>query len=140
MLAPFRLSTTMLLTCALSGFVALAQDPNPSAQEPTAGRWRQFSPSPDETASAQAPAGQEPAAQFADAPGQLTIPAGTWISVRTDQMLSSDHNQPGDAFTATLVQPLVANGRVVARRGQIMSAPSLAGIRIEAAGADRDVI
>jgi hypothetical protein len=35
-----------------------------------------------------------------------------------NQPLSSDHNQPGDAFTGTLVQPLVANGRVVARRGQ----------------------
>jgi hypothetical protein len=57
----------------------------------------------------------------ADAPNQLTIPAGTWISVRNDQLLSSDHSQPGDAFTATLVQPLVANGFVVARRGQIIT-------------------
>jgi hypothetical protein len=51
----------------------------------------------------------------------LTIPAGTWISVRNDQRLSSDHNQAGDTFTATLAQPLVANGFVVARRGQILS-------------------
>ena len=32
--------------------------------------------------------------------------------------LSSDRNLRGDAFTASLVQPLVANGFVVARRGQ----------------------
>jgi hypothetical protein len=51
----------------------------------------------------------------------LTLPAGTWISVRADQVLSSDHNLPGDAFSATLAQPLVANGFVVARRGQILS-------------------
>ena len=56
-----------------------------------------------------------------DLPSQLTLPAGSWISVRTDEVLSSDHNLPGDAFTATLAQPLVANGYVVARRGQILS-------------------
>jgi hypothetical protein len=50
--------------------------------------------------------------------GPLTLPAGTWITVRIDQPLSSDHNQPGDTFTATLAQPLVANGRLLARRGQ----------------------
>ena len=52
---------------------------------------------------------------------QLMLPAGTWISVRADQVLSSDHNLPGDIFSATLAQPLVANGFVVARRGQILS-------------------
>ena len=41
--------------------------------------------------------------------------------MRTDQVLSSDHNLPGDTFTATLAQPLIANGLVVARRGQILS-------------------
>ena len=56
-----------------------------------------------------------------DLPSQLTLPAGTWLSVRTDEVLSSDHNLPGDAFIATLAQPLVANGYVVARRGQILS-------------------
>jgi hypothetical protein len=56
-----------------------------------------------------------------DSPAQLTLPAGTWISVRADQVLSSDHNLPGDVFSATLAQPLVANGLVVARRGQILS-------------------
>lgn len=35
-------------------------------------------------------------------------------------MLSSDHNQPGDAFTATLVQPIVVNGVVVAEPGQTL--------------------
>jgi hypothetical protein len=54
-------------------------------------------------------------------PSQLTLPTGTWISIRTDQVISSDHNLPGDTFTATLAQPLVANGFVVARRGQILS-------------------
>ncbi len=50
--------------------------------------------------------------------GSLTLPTGTWIKVQTDQVLSSDGNRAGDGFTATLMQPLVANGFVVARRGQ----------------------
>jgi hypothetical protein len=52
---------------------------------------------------------------------QLNLPAGTWVSVRLDQVLSSDRNQAGDSFTATLSQPLIANGIVVARRGQTVA-------------------
>jgi type IV secretion system protein VirB10 len=51
-------------------------------------------------------------------PENLTLAAGTWITIRVDEPLSSDRNHAGDAFTATLVQPLVVNGFVVARRGQ----------------------
>lgn len=51
-------------------------------------------------------------------PPSLTLPAGTVISVRSSDWLSSDHNKPGDLFTATLAQPLVVDGFVVARRGQ----------------------
>ncbi len=50
-------------------------------------------------------------------PSSLVVPAGTWVTVRMNQGLSSDRNQPGDAFTATLAEPLVAQGLVVARRG-----------------------
>ena len=51
-------------------------------------------------------------------PTFLTIPAGTFITVRVNQPLSSDKNQPGDAFSATLIQPLVVNGIVIAEPGQ----------------------
>jgi hypothetical protein len=40
------------------------------------------------------------------------------VRVRINEKLSSDKNQPGDFFTATLVQPLVANGLVIAQPGQ----------------------
>jgi hypothetical protein len=50
-------------------------------------------------------------------PPQLTIKQGTWTTVRTNQWLSSDRNQQGDTFTATLEQPLVIDGFVVAPRG-----------------------
>ena len=51
-------------------------------------------------------------------PPQLTIKPGTFVMVRVDQMLSSNHNQPGDVFSATLMQPVVVDGVVVAQRGQ----------------------
>ena len=55
------------------------------------------------------------------APPQLVVPAGTWITVRVNEPLSSDDNQQGDVFSATLAQPLVADGFVVARRGQTVA-------------------
>lgn len=48
----------------------------------------------------------------------LVLPAGTLITVRVTELLSSDRNQPGDGFTAVLEQPLVADGWVVSQRGQ----------------------
>lgn len=51
-------------------------------------------------------------------PSHLTLPAGTLVTVRVSQMLSSDRNVIGDTFAAELQQPLVVEGWVVARRGQ----------------------
>ncbi len=76
------------------------------------------------------PAAQESAAQAAPdhapqdntayegVPSVLGVPAGTVITVRISQYLSSNQNQPGDGFSAELQQPLVVDGWVVARRGQ----------------------
>jgi len=47
----------------------------------------------------------------------LTLPSGAFITVRINQWLSSDRNKTGDTFYATLVQPLIVNGVVVAPRG-----------------------
>lgn len=65
-------------------------------------------------------------------PMQLTIPAGTWINLRVDQELSSDHSRPGDVWTATLTQPVIVNGRVAALRGQ-----TIGGVVAEAVKAGR---
>lgn len=51
-------------------------------------------------------------------PPHLTIRPGTFVTVRINQPLSSDRNQAGDAFSATLVNPVVVDGVVVAQRGQ----------------------
>jgi hypothetical protein len=102
-----------LLACTVAAAVAFGQDSQPRG-------WRDANTSPPDGPSAQGSGqGNAPFAE-GDLPAQFTLPAGTWISVRTDEVLSSDHNQSGDAFSVTLAQPLVANGFVVARRGQIM--------------------
>ena len=54
-------------------------------------------------------------------PAQLTIQPGTFLTVRLNQVLSSDHNQQGDGFTASLVKPLVVDGWIVADRGQTIA-------------------
>lgn len=53
-------------------------------------------------------------------PPTLTLAPGTYLTVRLNQGLSSDRNQPGDPFSATLTQPLVIDGVVVAQRGQMV--------------------
>jgi hypothetical protein len=51
-------------------------------------------------------------------PAALTIKPGTYVTVRVEQELSSDRTQQGDVFSASLAQPIVVDGVVVAQRGQ----------------------
>jgi hypothetical protein len=116
-----------LLFLAASGLV-FAQDPN-------SGGWRRVGDRPP----AQGPAAQDPepvdrsdawgqSAQPAQQPApdrpsygvppEITVRPGTYMTVRLGQALSSDHNQPGDTFVASLAQPLVVDGIVVANRNQ----------------------
>jgi|RhiMetdeSRZDD1v2_1073273.scaffolds.fasta_scaffold23654_2 hypothetical protein len=92
----------ILLVVSCSGSPAVAQESD-SRDDRSSPGWHKF--------------GEQPMANVPPS-STLTLPAGTWISVRADQPLSSDHNQLGDRFTATLSQPLIADGFVVARRGQ----------------------
>ena len=62
----------------------------------------------------------QPAQPAQQLPGTLTVPAGTILLIRINDYLSSDRNQIGDQFTAVLENPLVVNGWVVARRGQVI--------------------
>lgn len=64
----------------------------------------------------QGAAPNQPPAQ--PAPDALTLQAGSFISVHLNQTLSSDKNVAGDNYSATLDQPLVVDGFVVARQGQ----------------------
>jgi hypothetical protein len=94
-----------------------AQDQQQPA-DPGQGGWRQLAPNEQADASAPPPPSFDPAQANRPPIGSLTVPAGTLLTVRVSQPLSSDHNQPGDGFTAVLQQPLVIDGLVVARRGQ----------------------
>jgi len=51
-------------------------------------------------------------------PAVLTVKSGTYVTIFTNQFLSTDRNQAGDAFSGTLAQPVVVDGIVVADRGQ----------------------
>ncbi|MBV9771338.1 MAG: hypothetical protein JOZ32_17340 [Bryobacterales bacterium] len=62
-----------------------------------------------------------PPPQFRPEPQTITLPAGTWVTIRVNQPLSSDRNQVGDAFTGTLLEPIIANGLLIARRGETVS-------------------
>lgn len=53
-------------------------------------------------------------------PPSVTLRPGTFVTVRTNQELSSDRDHQGDPFSAVLVQPVVVDGVVVAQRGQMV--------------------
>ena len=118
------LAAATVALCLTGPITARAQETNTTDDPPSTG-WRKFGERRSSEPAAQPQASQqydqqqyEQRQQPVPLPGQLTLPAGSWIKVRVDQPLSSDHNRPGDAFTATLTQPLVVNGFVIARRGQ----------------------
>ena len=129
----------MVVNCVALGLlaasmVAFAQDPattSPPSSAPSPG-WHRFSnppannppangpsanESPDQTVPSRPPADDPPSQT---GPSRLTLQAGTFLTVRVDQMLSSDRNKAGDGFSATLTRPLVAGGVVVAQRGEIL--------------------
>src|SRR5690349_8250488 len=118
MKSPQKLIFASMLTFSLAGLLPVfAQEPNPPGPAPSGG-WRRFEPSnpadvppePPEYQGQQQSQAPPPPPRYqapppvASYPARLTIPAGTWIAVRLNEPLSSDHNQPGDYFTATLVQ------------------------------------
>ncbi len=113
------LGTSVFLSGAVFAQTQPAQD-QPNVQ-PNNGGWRTLGQQPGgPSGEVNAPPPGPDAGPAPEPPrtGQLTLPAGTLITVRTSQPLSSDHNQAGDGFTAVLQQPLIADGLVVARRGQ----------------------
>ncbi len=99
----------MALAVVTAAGLAWAQD-QPPAQPPN--------PEPvDRSAAAGAPQHSLPAYGL---PPQVTLKAGTYINVRINQTLSSDHSHVGDTFSASLIQPVIVDGVVVAPRGQIV--------------------
>ena len=50
-------------------------------------------------------------------PEQITVPYGTVLAVRLTETLSSELNQPGDTFSASLGSPIVIGNRVIIPEG-----------------------
>src|SRR5208337_3547462 len=120
----FRIVNCVAVILLAASIVAFAQDPAgtpPPNPAPSPG-WHSFS-NPSEP-QANYPQANDPPVNYyppgQTVPPRLTLKAGTFVTVRVDQMLSSDKNQAGDAFSATLTRPLVVNGVIVAQRGEIL--------------------
>lgn len=95
---------------AQPGQTAQATQPNPSAQLGQATQPGQ--PASNNPAVAPAPPPE---------PQPVIIPAGTMLTVRLVQQLSSKTNSQGDPFDATLAAPLVVDGNRVAPVGTRVS-------------------
>ena len=113
------LAAAVALATLVTGAPLMAQEegPPPTPQE---GGWRRTLTDAAAEAGQSAPPSTalRSAGPAAPLPSQVVVPAGTWITIRTNQVLSSDQSRPGEVFTGTLAQPLVGNGIVLARRGQ----------------------
>jgi hypothetical protein len=126
----FNLSVVAMVLAIPAG-VALAQDQTPPPQQPpNNSQWRHMTDPQQSPAQTQNPEPIErPDAQDGPqrnappaygVPAQLTLKSGTYVNVRINQMLSSDRNHAGDTFSATLTQPVIVDGIVVAPRGQVI--------------------
>lgn len=58
-----------------------------------------------------------PAASQQGQPHMVAVPAGTVLTLALDTALSSDTSQVGDAFTATVVESILSENRVVIPEG-----------------------
>jgi hypothetical protein len=150
-------AASVLILSLAATLPGVAQDvnqpapPAPASPAAPSGGWRKFQPpagdqaqapdqgapdpgTPDGAPGPDPQQGPPPQAQPPQryVPTTITLPPGTWVTVRVNEPLSSDRNQTGDAFTGTLLQPLVANGLLIARRGATVT-----GIVTEAQKAGR---
>lgn len=92
-----------------------AGNPQPQAQQPEP----QTSAPPPQQAAAQAPAPAAPASEQPARPEhtRVTIPAGSEISVRMIDSISSKTNTSGQTFRASLAAPVEHDGEMILPRG-----------------------
>jgi hypothetical protein len=107
------LAISLLASAVCFSSLPVAAQEHPSQNAPTV-QQSEGQPTPEAAPQNAAPPSQA-------APATITLPVGTMIPVRITEWLSSDKNQSGDRFSASLEQPLVANGWVVAVRRQIVT-------------------
>ena len=79
-------------------------------QPPRPGYSDQQQPNAENNAAAPPPAPERQ-------PHVVTLPAGTNLTIRLGETLSTDHNYTGDTFRGTLEMPIIMNGFIIADRG-----------------------
>jgi hypothetical protein len=108
---------SFVLAACFTPLPAAAQYPkNQPSQNDATVQQQEVQPDPGAGPQNGPPPSSEPSV-----PASLTLQAGTVIPVRITEWLSSDKNVIGDRFTGSLEQPLIANGWVVAERGQLVT-------------------
>ena len=107
-----------ILSIAISGSVLLG-----CSRQPT-------TTNADSTATS--PAVSEHVRAEANPESKLIIPAGTRLRVALTDTISSDRSRPGDAFTASLAEPIVIDGRTAFEKGT-----KVRGVVIDAKGSGR---
>lgn len=60
---------------------------------------------------------QEDSSAHTLVPEEVTVPAGTPVSIRLQSAICSASNRPGDEFAAVLDEPIIVDGKTVAPRG-----------------------
>ena len=123
--------THLILPFPLAGLLLVAgcnknQQPQQNAEQPaTAGQppAGQTTPTPSTAPGAAAPTAGGPTGSQAAAPAappqpvSYTVPAGTRVSVRLGQSVSSQTAHAGDAFEATVTSPITVQGTTVVAAG-----------------------
>jgi hypothetical protein len=121
----------LTLPLSLAGLLLVAgcnknQQPQQNAEQPaTAGQppAGQTTPTPSTAPGAAAPTAGGPTGSQAAAPAappqpvSYTVPAGTRVSVRLGQSVSSQTAHTGDTLEATVTSPIVVNGKAVVPDG-----------------------
>lgn len=108
---PLR-SVPVLLLLALSFLLACQKSNTPASSTDNSNSAANQTPGGNATqAGAAKPEAQKPA------PEPLVIPAGTVITVRLGESLSSKSSQPGQEFSATVAHPVTVDGKTVIHDG-----------------------
>ncbi len=119
------LTTGITIAAALTAIGCSSQTASSDAVAPGA--------APGATKTATKPSGSS-AGSFFSRPKPITLPEGTVLKVRTTNSLSTKVNHSGEAFVASLEEPLLADNRVVAPKGATVNgiiAESDPGGRVE---------
>jgi hypothetical protein len=100
----------LLALCFVMGCASKPATPASSTENPNAGDNAASGAAGSKSATGK-PVASKPVAQT------ITIPAGTVITVRLGETLSSKSSSSGQGFSATVAEPVVVDGKTVIERG-----------------------